>query len=220
LETLTEEQWTQLDQVIQDQVLAAREGLQKALMSTTDLIRHLMAPLISQAVNCLSNHLPITDVAQVELAVEEQEGAAREADTDVSEHIHNYYHLAAPALLPKSSKQPSGVHSVVAAGGARAGRPGGSDSVTTKDRCFLLVPASDAGKRYGEQAQRLLTNIQLVNVPGQADLMFCRELAELKLEDLDRILRACRTPYDETVNVPQSSPHARFDVQDWMPLDP
>ncbi len=40
LETLPAEQWTQLDQVFQDQVLSMREGLQKALLSTTDLVRH------------------------------------------------------------------------------------------------------------------------------------------------------------------------------------
>jgi hypothetical protein len=220
LETLTEEQWTQLDQVIQDQVLAARDGLQKALMSTTDLIRHLMVPLISHAVSCLGNHLPITDVAQVELAVEERASVSGRADADLPEYIHNYYHLAGPALLYKSSKQPSGAHAVVAAGGAGADKPAGSDPVAGKDRCFLLVPASDAGKRYGEQAQKLLNDIQLVNVPGQADLMFCREQAGLSLDDLDRILRACRPAYDEAVNVPQSSPHARFDIQDWLPLDP
>ncbi|HZV04217.1 MAG TPA: tubulin-like doman-containing protein [Gemmataceae bacterium] len=220
LETLTEEQWTQLDQFIQDQVLAARDGLQKALMSTTDLIRHLMAPLISQAVNCLSNHLPITDVAQVELSVEEKAGTSNQADSTLREHIHNYYHLAAPALLYKSNKQPSGVHSLVTAGGGGDDKPGGSDSTAGRDRGFLLVPASDAGKRYGDQTQKLLPDMQLVNVPGQADLMFCREQTELSLNDLDRILRACRPAYDEASNVPQSSPHARFDIQDWMPLDP
>src|SRR5262249_28480140 len=137
LETLTEEQWTQLDQVIQDQVLAARDGLQKALMSTTDLIRHLMTPLISHAVSCLSNHLPITDVAQVELSVEEKAGALKEAESDLQEHIRNYYHLAAPALLYKPSKQVSAVHSL--GGGGGADKRSESDSGAGKDRCFLLV---------------------------------------------------------------------------------
>jgi hypothetical protein len=50
--------------------------------------------------------------------------------------------------------------------------------------------------------------------------MFCREQTELSLEDLDGILRACHTACEEAVNLPQSSPHARFDIQDWMPIDP
>jgi serine/threonine protein kinase len=215
LETLTQEQWTQLDQVIQDQVLATRDGLHKALMGTTDLMRHLLAPLISQAVSCLSNHLPITDVAQVELAVEGK------AESSLGELIQKYYALAAPALRHKPSKKRSGVLSVVTAGGGGDDAPPvGGEANAGKDRCFLLVPASEAGKRYGEQSQGFLPDVQLVNVPGQADLMFCREQPELSLEDLDRILRACRQAYEEAAHVPQSSPHARFDIQDWMPLDP
>ena len=231
LDTLTAEQWTQLDQVIQDQVLAGREGLQKALLSTTDLVRHLMTPLITQAVNCLSNHLPITDVAQVEFSVEDARRRSRGsvALADLSDRIHKYYKLAAPALRHMTSKRRSGIHQVVAVGG-----PPGSDagygtaasplddktSAPDTDHCFLLVPASDAGKRYGEEAQQILADLQLVNVPGQADLMFCREQDELSLEDLERILRPSRPAYEEAANVPQSSPHARFDIQDWMPLDP
>src|SRR5262249_7395940 len=39
--TLTSEQWLQLDQSLQDQVLAPRGGLYKACMNASDLIRHL-----------------------------------------------------------------------------------------------------------------------------------------------------------------------------------
>ncbi len=223
LETLTAEQWTQLDQVFQDQVLALRDGLQKALLSTTDLVRHLMTPLITQAVSCLSNHLPITDVAQVEFSVEDQSASQGSAVADLSTRIQKYYSQAAPALRHTPSKRRSGVHQTVGAGGpppdeTPAGR--GDAPPSAKDHCFLLVPASDSGKHYGDQAQHVLTGLQLVNVPGQADLMFCREQEELSLEDLERLLRTCRPAYDEAAHVPQSSPHARFDIQDWMPLDP
>ena len=88
------------------------------------------------------------------------------------------------------------------------------------DETFLLIPASEAGKQYGEEANRVLPGLQLVNVPGQADLMFCREQTEMTVEDLDRILRPCRRAYEEATGTPQSSPHARFDIQDWTPLDP
>ena len=42
----------------------------------------------------------------------------------------------------------------------------------------------------------------------------------LTVEDLDRILRSCRAAYEDAAGTPQSSPHARFDIQDWTPLDP
>lgn len=222
LETLTPEQWTQLDQSIQDQVLAGRDGLQKALLSTTDLTRHLMTPLLSQAVSCLCNHLPITDVAQVELAVGDQATSHTGVGSDLVTRINKYYGLATPPLLPVRCKRRSGIHQLVAVAAASNEAAIGHEESTTKkrDQAFLLVPASEDGKHYGEQAQRALEGLQLVNVPGQADLMFCREQTELSLEDLDRILRASRPAYEEAVNVPLSSPHARFDIQDWMPLDP
>jgi hypothetical protein len=170
---------------------------------------------LGQAVNCLGSHLPITDVAQVELAVEN-------AEADLVRRINKYYTYAAPALRPAGTKRRSGVHQTIPVGVTPAGiaiTPMAEKSAS-KENGFLLVPASDAGKHYGELAQNTLADIHLVNVPGQADLMFCREQAELSLEDLERILRSSRAAYEQGVTVPQSSPHARFDIQDWMPLDP
>jgi hypothetical protein len=86
------------------------------------------------------------------------------------------------------------------------------------EEAFLLIPASDAGRRYGEEAQFTLPGVHLVNVPGQADLMFCREQQALTAEDLDRLLRSCRAAYEEAAANPITSPHARFDIQDWTPL--
>jgi hypothetical protein len=85
---------------------------------------------------------------------------------------------------------------------------------------FLLIPATDAGKNYAEEAQRADKELQIVRVPGQAHLLFCREQGYLSPEDLQRALRPCRAAYEEAVLLPQVSPHARFDILDWVPLDP
>src|SRR5262249_20962053 len=85
---------------------------------------------------------------------------------------------------------------------------------------YLLVPASNAGKAYGEQAKHLLPNLQVLGVAGQADLMFCREQPALELEDTERVFQSCRAAYEEAVNVVNASPHSRFDVTDWVPLSP
>jgi hypothetical protein len=85
---------------------------------------------------------------------------------------------------------------------------------------FLLIPAGDPGKTYGEAARRVLAGLQVVRVPGQADLMFCREQGPLGFDDLGRILKPCRAAYEGAAAVPQASPHARFDILDWMPLAP
>jgi len=85
---------------------------------------------------------------------------------------------------------------------------------------FLLIPAGDPGKGYGEAAQKALSELQVVKVPGQADLMFCREQGPLSFDDLERVLKPCRAAYEATATLPQVSPHARFDILDWMPLAP
>ena len=92
LASLNPEHWLHLDQSLQDHVLADRKGLFPACMSTNDLIRHLAVPLVNQAVATLGDYLPVTDVAQVELAsagesAADADGHGREradrADADV-----------------------------------------------------------------------------------------------------------------------------------------
>ncbi len=226
LASLNNEHWSHLDQTLQDHVLAARKGLFQACMNTNDLIRHLAVPLVNQAVSTLSDYLPVTDVAQVELA----SAGASAADADVSveseliARMRTYQQLAVPMIGSAAAKrltgavQVSGQREPAEAVSPSAQADRSSDAPT--DDTFLLIPASDAGKQYGEEAQRVLPGVQIVNVPGQADLMFCREQNGLTMEDLDRILRSCRAAYEDAAGTPQSSPHARFDIQDWTPLDP
>src|SRR5262249_54036212 len=85
---------------------------------------------------------------------------------------------------------------------------------------FLLIPAGDPGKAYAEAVQKALAGLQVVRVPGQADLTYCREQGPLSLDDLGRLLKPCRAAYEESVAVAQVSPHARFDILDWTPLAP
>ncbi len=230
LATLGGDTWTQLDQAFTDQVLSARGGLQKACLDSADVIRHLMVPLLSQAITTLSDHLPITDVAQAELS-----GERTPADLAASNQA---YHEAAAPLVSKAPHPPAGVGSGVrqavlaGAGGFEprgnnpevAPRPGKGKGKgkgkASEQHSFLLIPVSDSGKAFGEAAQKAVPGLHLVNVPGQADVMFCREQAALGVEDLERILRTCRAAYQDLANVPQASPHARFDIQDWSPLDP
>jgi eukaryotic-like serine/threonine-protein kinase len=190
VETLTPEHWCQLDQAFQDQILAVRGGLHKACLGTGDLVRHLLRPLLDQAVAVLGTHMPITDVAEAEFS------AANDSET--AGRIRGYYSRATPLV----------------------GRAGPADRETAEQHGFLLIPASDAGKRFGELARHVIPGIHLVNVPGQADLTFCREQGGLSEDEVKRILRACRPAYDEVAHVPTVSPHARFDIQDWAPLEP
>jgi hypothetical protein len=202
LETLTPDQWTQLDQAFQDQVLAERDGLFKACLAGHDLNRYLTPVLLTQAVAVLGNYLPITDVAEVELLL----GTLDEADLPA--RIQTYHEHATPQVAAVK---------VAASRHRLAPEP---PRTPDNEQSFLLIPASESGKRFGEEADKTLEGLQLVNVSGQADLMFCRELDYLRREDLERILQSCRGAYEESVTLPNTSPHARFDIQDWTPLDP
>lgn len=221
LATITAEQWNQLDLALQDQVLAFRGGLYRACMGTTDLIRHLGNPLQVQAASFLSDLLPITDVAQVEFAMEEV------IDGNVQTRLLAYHDNAEPLIAHGSRKeQGSGVRAAVGVGGreepVHVTRPTSSADLELVDHQydFLLIPASEAGKKYGQEAQQVLSKVHIVPVPGHADLTFCREQGALRIEDLERILNPCRSAYEGNVSVPHSSPHSRFDIVDWTPLDP
>ena len=90
----------------------------------------------------------------------------------------------------------------------------------TKQNAFLLVPASPAGKALENAIHQAFPDIRHVRVAGQSDLMLCREQGCLTAQDLHKILKPCRTAYEHLHGAPNTSPHARFDIQDWLPLDP
>ncbi|MFO0929491.1 MAG: tubulin-like doman-containing protein [Gemmataceae bacterium] len=227
LGTLTADHWAQLDHLIGEEILAPSGGLLKLCLKNIDLVRHFTLPLLRRTKNRLSDILPITDVAQVEYS----------SDQGLPARISQYHDLAAPpleqvvrpaAVSPSHLRaaQGSGVRRPVLVGSgvgptdvtpgpeaAPAGPP--ADQVS-----YLLIPASAAGKAFGEEAIQLIGHVQLVTVPGQADLMFCREQTGLRVEDLDRLLRHPRTAYHQLAVTRKTSPHARFDITDWMSLDP
>jgi hypothetical protein len=228
LATLTPEHWTALDHAIGEQVLVSRGGLLKLALDAGDLIRYFATPLLNQAIQVLSNHLPITDVAQVEFSTE----------AGLTDRILGYHACASPVLAHREpptalsaphtrAKVGSGVRQAVFAGGGAESerpsiRPAGkkADSKTDDQLAFLLIPASDAGRAFADEAKDLLPDLHLVNVSGQADLMFCREQGTIKIDDLEGLLRSSRNAYHEANLLPQTSPHARFDIVDWTPLDP
>jgi hypothetical protein len=215
LTQLTPDRWTALDQALQDRVLGPGGGLHVLCLGSKDLTRCLAVPLLDQAAICLGEHLPITDVAQVLLDDAERSvarnGGATTSDL-LGQQAREYFVNAAPVV---------GMASPVKAQAGR-GRPEPEPEPDVPDgQCgFLLIPASEAGKAYGEGARRALPPLQLVRVPGQAALLFCREQGNLRIEDLERLLGPCRRAYEETAVTPLASPHARYDIVDWIPLAP
>ncbi|HEV3078353.1 MAG TPA: tubulin-like doman-containing protein [Gemmataceae bacterium] len=185
--TLQVAQKVQLDQSLQEGALGPLGGLYNTCSGTADPVKHLAMPLLDQAAAFLDKHLPVTDVAQVELDL------AAAMKEELSKQIQEYQQRAVPMIAPRDG---------------------------SKQISYLLIPATDAGKAYGEVAEKTVPELQIVRVPGQAHLLFCREQGYLTNDEVHRLLRPFRPAYEEAVLAPQASPHARFDILDWVPLDP
>jgi eukaryotic-like serine/threonine-protein kinase len=200
LQALKPDEWTMLDKELHDHVFEPRGGLHNALTTSGDLTRNLTAPLLDDAIGLLGQFLPIMDVAQLlglEFGLVEPDGSlngVHQRDTEVSlaDQTRAYFDKATPLV----------------------------QGITAKGDSFLLVPASDVGRYLGDAVHAVLPEVKIVRVPGQADLMFCREQACLSVQELHNVMQQFRGAYDNTVVTPATSPHSRFDVMDWLPLDP
>jgi hypothetical protein len=99
----------------------------------------------------------------------------------------------------------------------RSAPPLGTPEV--EEQTFVLVPDSMPGKGYAGLVKQAVPNALTVPVNGTAtDLMFCREHGCLRPEELVALLSGCQMPYYASLASPQTSPHARHDVTEWMPL--
>jgi hypothetical protein len=99
---------------------------------------------------------------------------------------------------------------------ARAAPPCGAAGA---ERTFVLVPETDAGKEFAAVVRRAVPEAITLPVPGAAtDLMFCREHGGLRPDEVAALLAACQPAYYQALASPLSSPHARYDVTEWLPL--
>jgi len=91
---------------------------------------------------------------------------------------------------------------------------------TAEERTFVIVPDSEPGKEFAAVVRRALPTALIIRVQGAAtDLMFCREQARLRPAEVFALMSACQPAYYQALASPQTSPHARFDVGEWMPLN-
>jgi hypothetical protein len=194
LHDLRPEQWLQLDRELHEKVLEPQGGLHGACMNG-DLTRQMAVPLIEGTTQFLNQHLPIMDVAQIiKNEVEAGESCMTEEATDsLQVQTQDYLDRSASPWQKKNGR---------------------------KRHQFLLIPASSAGKGLSESVTALFPELKLVRVPGQSDLMFLCEQGGLALEELKSLLQPCRTAYEAAAATQLTSPHARFDVVDWLPLEP
>ncbi len=194
LQDLKSEKWLQLDRELHEKVLEPQGGLNGACMNG-DLTRQMALPLLEGTTKFLNQHLPIMDVAQIiKSEVEASESVlATNTSSSLRDQTQDYLDRSASSWLNKHGD---------------------------KRHEFLLIPASNAGKGLSESIAELFHEIRVVRVPGQSDLMFLCEQGGLTYEELKSLLKPCRAAYEANAASQVTSPHARFDVVDWLPLEP
>ena len=84
---------------------------------------------------------------------------------------------------------------------------------------YLLHPPGAASESFAAEALRALPELSLVPSVSPTDLTFCREQGFLAHDELRGLLPLCHAAYEELAANPALSPHARFDVPEWLPLD-
>ncbi len=89
-----------------------------------------------------------------------------------------------------------------------------------EERTFVLVPDTDSGQAFIRLVKQALPSAITISVQGAAtDMMFCRERGCVRTDELLQILQTCQPAYYSALASPHSSPHARFDVMEWIPLN-
>ena len=90
---------------------------------------------------------------------------------------------------------------------------------TAEARTFVIVPDSESGKEFAAAIKRTLPSALTIPVDGSAtDLLFCREQGCMQPSELMALVSMCLPAYYQSLASPQTNPHARFDVTEWMPI--
>ncbi|HEY1188825.1 MAG TPA: hypothetical protein VGE74_14315, partial [Gemmata sp.] len=132
----------------------------------------------------------LSDLLPVTDVTEVEVSASRARNADLPARIRDYY--------------------------ARATPPCGSEAGA---QTFVLVPDSESGKAFAGLVRKAVPSALTIPVNGAAtDLMFCREHGNLSPAEVAELLAACQPAYYQSLATPQTAPHARFDVAEWLPL--
>ena len=86
------------------------------------------------------------------------------------------------------------------------------------ERCYLLVPDTAAGRKLANVAAHQVPEVLPAAASRSNEVTFCREI-RLRVADVREAMQYCREAYEQRSNRTAPSPHARFDVVEWLPLD-
>jgi hypothetical protein len=85
---------------------------------------------------------------------------------------------------------------------------------------YLLHPDSEASRQFAAEAQKSLPDMHLLGGSSPHDITFCSEQGFLVQTELQPLLPLCRSAYKQLATSPPHSPHSRYDVGEWLPLEP
>ena len=88
------------------------------------------------------------------------------------------------------------------------------------EKTYLLVPDSELGDELTAHFGDEVRDARVLRETGfTSDVIVCREQGNLRGVELDNLLIHCREGYQELSMKAASSPHSRFDILEWMPLE-
>lgn len=87
-----------------------------------------------------------------------------------------------------------------------------------QERRFVLLPDTEGAAPIAQIISRIYPGTQVVPVPRSNEIAFCREV-RLRLDDVRETVKDCRQVYETASRRVTASPHARFDLIEWVPLD-
>jgi eukaryotic-like serine/threonine-protein kinase len=87
-----------------------------------------------------------------------------------------------------------------------------------REHGYLLVPETAGGRHLAAVATADRRGVTVLRASRANEVTFCRETT-LRPSDVGEALHYCREPYEERAGRPAPSPHARFDVVEWLPLE-
>ncbi len=89
-----------------------------------------------------------------------------------------------------------------------------------EERLIWWFQGVKPGAQLGDEIAQEMPGLKVLQAVGQtSDLMVCREMGNLSLADVQKLLGHCREAYQKLAAKNGTSPHSRFDIVEWMPLD-
>lgn len=89
-----------------------------------------------------------------------------------------------------------------------------------EEKTYVLVPGTKPGLAFAQEVRKVAPKAIIVSTQGQGtDLLFCREQGFLRATDLMKLIEPCWDAYVEAAADLDHSPHCRYDVLQWVPLE-